>query len=477
MHGGEKFFHRDCHLPPASCHLPPASCLLPPAICLLPPAFCLLPSASCLLPPASCLLPSMISSQLTATLKRYEAAIETLKQSQSGLLAEEVLSILNGRDALQVALQEEKFLPTSQLKHIIELDSLLREQAAVIFQVITVEQLTEWRESIHPAPDAWWWRLETCLPPHPLDRFDPLWKLLTLASWAFNLSLLADLAKRFFSVGVGFIGAIAVTLPGLIALFQVSSELTKVGQENFDSLLVRFKVPPQWRQEAKLGLTLAVSMLILGIWLALPAFSNYFAASGFEDLQVGKLGSAEQDFKQAISLNNDNAQAHLYLGFIYEEYQEVNKAQKQYLIATGGYLPEAYNNLARLYIKSKKYSEAANLANRGLKYAKEKDVEERFNLLKNQGWARLQQKRYSEAAKLLQGAISIAEAPKTREEIVNPGSAHCLLAQTLEQQKQATALQQWGLCCQLGNRNNIDEDIWLHLAEEKLEEAGKSCSN
>ena len=88
-------------------------------------------------------------------------------------------------------------------------------------------------------------------------------------------------------------------------------------------------------------------------------------------------------------MHKDNAEAHLYLGRIYEEYQEIDKAQKQYHIALGGELPAAYNNLARLYIKSKKYSEAANFASRGLSYAKEKDVEERYNLFKNQGWARL----------------------------------------------------------------------------------------
>ena len=240
--------------------------------------------------------------------------------------------------------------------------------------------------------------------------------------------------------------------------------------------MARFQIPPQWRQEAKLGLTLAVSGLIASIWLSLPVFSNYFAAIGLRNFHAGKLGSAEQYLQQAISLNADNAQAHLDLGIIYEGYQEVDKAQKQYRIAAGGDLPEAYNKLSRLYIKSRKYAEAANLANRGLKYAQEKDIDERYSLLKNQGWARLKQKRYPEAAGLLEAAISIAQTPETGEEVVNPGSAHCLLAQTLEQQNKATAaLQQWGLCCQLGRRDNIDEDVWLHLAGEKLEEAGKSC--
>ncbi|NET59402.1 MAG: hypothetical protein F6K47_25645 [Symploca sp. SIO2E6] len=58
--------------------------------------------------------------------------------------------------------------------------------------------------------------------------------------------------------------------------------------------------------------------------------------------------------QQAISLNADNAQAHLYLGVIYEEYQEVDKAQKQYRIATGGDLPGAYNSLLLYLIMEKR---------------------------------------------------------------------------------------------------------------------------
>ncbi|NET57903.1 MAG: hypothetical protein F6K47_17620 [Symploca sp. SIO2E6] len=54
MHGGEKFFHGDCLLPPAL--QPPASCLLPSA--LQPPA--LQPPASCLA--ASCLAASCLQS-------------------------------------------------------------------------------------------------------------------------------------------------------------------------------------------------------------------------------------------------------------------------------------------------------------------------------------------------------------------------------------------------------------------------------
>ena len=418
----------------------------------------------------------MTTSQLTATIKRYEAAIETLQQSKPNLLPEDVLALLNVRDTLQIVLKEEKYPPTSRLNRIIELDGILRTQAEAIIQAITPEKLAQWRESVKPAPEAWWWKLETFMPLHPRDRFDGLWKLLTLASWTFNISLLADLAKRFFSGGVGFIGAVAVTLPGLMALLQASSELTKAGKNSIDNILTKLQVPPHWRQEAKLAITLAVSGLIAALWFSLPIFSDYFAHSGLNNYQKGNLGSAEQDLQKAISLNPDNSEAHLYLGNIYEDYQEFERAQKQYQLALGGDLPGAYNNLARIHIRNKKYPEAANLADQGLNFAGETDIEIRYNLLKNQGWARLKEERYEEAEELLQAAIDIANAPETGEYIDNPGSSHCLLAETLEQQESSIAIQQWQKCCKLGQRKNIDEDILLHLARKNLEKAGKSCT-
>ena len=55
----------------------------------------------------------------------------------------------------------------------------------------------------------------------------------------------------------------------------------------------------------------------------------------------------------------------------------------------------------------------------------------------------------------------------------NQGSAHCLLAQVLERQKQPSALEQWQKCSDLGSTLNPDEDTWLHLANKKLKEAEK----
>lgn len=423
-------------------------------------------------------------SKLTATLERYRKAIEKLEQSKSVLSAEEVLAVLNIRDALQIALKKEEQLPTSRLNQIIQLDEILRQKAAEIVRAIGVEQLAQWRESVHPAPEAWWWNLETVVPLHHRNRWDSLWKIFTLASWTANISFLASLGTKFFSGGVGIIGGTVVTLPSLIALIHASSTLTKTGREGFDNLLTKFGVAPHQRKKIKFVSTLAVSGFIVAIWLSLPAFSNFYNRRGLKNNDVGKLGSAEQDWQKATSLNPDNADAYYNLGNLYEDLQQFDKAKKNYQIALGGNIPEAFNNLGRLYIKEKKYSQALALLSKGLLFANEKNsnLEVKYSFFKNLGWARLKQGRNKEAKQHLQAAIGIAQRKEVAQYISNPGSAHCLLAQVLDKQEQKAVMPtassphaEWQKCCQLGSRLNEDEDEWLYMAQKKLQKAGKEC--
>ena len=77
----------------------------------------------------------MMTTQLDRTLESYEAAIEDLNVSKiecSKIEIEQVLSILHARDVLQVALKEEKNIPSSTLRRLILLDAQLREQAGII---------------------------------------------------------------------------------------------------------------------------------------------------------------------------------------------------------------------------------------------------------------------------------------------------------------------------------------------------------
>ncbi len=410
-------------------------------------------------------------------LQPYQAAIDKLKQAGQEITAQEVLDILNARDALQ-RLLDKTHIPTDSLKQVIDLDTILREKAEQIVTNIKIEQLQRWRDSVHPPVEAWWWYLEKILPTHKWDRLDWLWKGGTVVAWTVNLSLLVNLGTRFFgSGGVGLAGASAIILPSLIALLQASSELTTAGKQGFEKILNKLNIPLHWREEVRLGSTALMSVILFGFWFSLPQISKVYNRSGISDYKQGKLGAAEQNYLQAISLNTDNLEAHYNLANIYEDLQDLDKAQKHYQIAVKGEFPQAYNNLARLYIQKKQYSQAFVLLKRGVDVVeKTYDLPEvRYSLYKNLGWARFKQSRYQEAQKYLLVAIEIAQEPDKAQFIRNRGSAYCLSAQVLDSQKPGKGIEQWQKCCQLADTKDPNEDKWLHLGEKQLKKVGKKC--
>lgn len=424
----------------------------------------------------------MIYSQLDTTLERYEVAINNL--NSSNIEIEQVLGILHARDTVQVALKEPKHIPNSSLNKLILLDAQLEDKAAAITKVIKSKELENWRRSVHPPAEAWWWKLES-IAPHPWDTWDWLWKLLSVVGWTANISLLVNIATRFLGGGgAGLFGVAAVSLPSILTLLQASSQFTKVGQEGFDKLLDKKipilgkKISKEYHQEIKLGLTLLMSGFLTGFCLCLPVFSNIYHRNGLNNFDKKNLGSAEQEFKTAISLNSDNTEAHYDLGNLYEEWLQIKKAKEQYQIAIAGDLPQAYNNLGRLYIKEKKYPEAAALLIKGFFFANNSDLDKpelKYSLLKNLGWARLKQERYKEAVVYLKEAISISQNPDNRQHIPNPGAANCLIAKVLEKQKlsKEKTLSQWQKCLDSGSVTNPDEDNWLHIARQKLGKENK----
>ncbi len=407
-------------------------------------------------------------------LVRYEKAVEDLEylnRSQTPLSPEHALEILSTRDALQNVLKTQQQVPVNILLQVMQLDLRLKQKAYRITQVL---DLPEYRESLPTPPQDWWWHL---------DRKQVNWLIrgLKIIAWTGSLGLLTNIVSRFLSVGVGgvgVIGAAAVVFPSFLTLLQARSELTKAGKEGFDQLITKLPIFQTRREEAKLGSLLALFGLLLGFWFALPLISQkVYNQRGLNNYEQGQLGTAEENYLRAIALNPDNVDAHYNLGNLYEDLQEFDKARTEYLIAVKGDVPEAYNNLARLFIQKKESPQAVALLNQGILQAGKQNSfpEVKYNLFKNLGWARFEQGRDTEAQQALQVATGIASNPEVAKYVQNRASAHCLLAQVLERQKQPGAIQQWQQCCQLGSTLNPDEDTWLHLAHKKLKEAGQSC--
>jgi tetratricopeptide (TPR) repeat protein len=375
-------------------------------------------------------------------------------------------SILSARDVVQNALKAQEQVPVELLSQLMQLDSQLKQKAGRVLKVLN---LPDCRESLSALPQDWWWLLDA-------KQVNWLLKGLTVIAWTGSLGLLANIASRFLSGGVGVLGAAAVVFPSFLTLLQARSELTDAGREGFEKLIAKLGIPQNSREEIKFGSLLALFGLLLGFWFALPLISQAYNQQGLKNYEQGQLGTAEENYLRAIALNPDNVDAHYNLGNLYEDLQEFDKARTEYLIAVKGNVPEAYNNLARLSIQKKEYPQAVALLNQGIIQASEQDSfpEVKYNLFKNLGWARFQQgDRDIEAQQALQAATGIASNPEIAKYIRNRGSAYCLLAQVLERQKQPSAIEQWQQCARLGSTLNPDEDAWLHLAHKKLKESGR----
>ncbi|NEO52824.1 MAG: tetratricopeptide repeat protein [Okeania sp. SIO3B5] len=416
----------------------------------------------------------MDSSHLETAVNTYKQVLQELKASQPPK-PEQVLAVLNARDVVQTAWNQSTSISANSQQQLLQLDNLLREQAHRITQTKGVN-LSQYRSSFSPPEKAWWWRLETEVPPHFWDRLDWLWRGLTVAGWTANLGLLMDIVPRFIGAGTGLLGTIAVAFPSLIALLQAKSELTQTGKEGFNRLLKRLRIPEHFHEEARLGSTTMLLLLLVALRANFPAFSDFYNRKGLEKYQKGEFAGAESAYQQALAIDPDNFKANYNLGVLYEDLQQFDKAKTQYQLAVKANFIKAQNNQARLHILEGKPDLAIPLLWSGLGNLGNEDnpsLRVTYSLYKNLGWAFWKEEATEQAEEFLRLAIQIGES----ENIQNRGSAHCLLAQLLEgqQEKQAEAVEQWQQCCKFGSVSNPDETQWLISAHKKLKEEGKSC--
>jgi Tfp pilus assembly protein PilF len=397
---------------------------------------------------------------------------------------EHVLAILTARDEIHREItREDRTSLSFDPQRLIELDDRLRKNAGKMTKVVREKQLGRWRSSMGAGESAWWWWLEDAID-HPLDRFDGFFKLLVVMGWAINISLMINLAARFFSGGIGLAGVVAVALPSILGLLQIGSEFTKSGQVGFNRFLRFLRIPRQWREEIKLGLTIVILIGLCFLWSKLDYFSTLENISGEMNLQQRKFGQAEQNFLKAVALNPNGSTAHNNLGLLYDSLGQLDKAEKEYLIAITGNSLSVTSNLARLYIKQKKYSEAAALLSQALEKIEDQDKRESYGLkkkneqeiispqvqydvYKNFGWVRLEQGHYEDAQALLEIALDKAKVSSMPSLNESTATAHCMLAMVLEKQK-LPSKKEWRKCLSFGVSSNSDQDFWLFQAQKRL---------
>ena len=211
--------------------------------------------------------------------------------------------------------------------------------------------------------------------------------------------------------------------------------------------------------------------------LSCLSLAEFFRVRGLTFYQDETLSQIEQrsrarvNYRLGLIFNPWSRDIQFERGLLYEDWQKWDEAVRAYETAIEGEIPEAYNNLARLYILDKEEGSAISLLDTALKSTEHQvlRVEDIYNFHKNLGWALLAQGNYVDAQEHLEKALSIVESVDYSEIIRNRASGHCLMAQVLEKQDQdAQARQHWQRCLELHNMEVSEENEWLILARQRL---------
>lgn len=424
----------------------------------------------------------MTSSSADLTLQRYRTTLEQLSQAIAqakppDTLLPYVLEAMAARDTLDVELQSKQTSGTT-LAEIARLDHQLKQQASAIEQSL---KEIDWQTSFSPSEKAWWWSLKTPKP-NPWWNQDWLWQAVSVTCITLSLGLFGNISTRFLKDGPDTLGAIAVSAQSVGTLLAAGGALTIAGQEGNKRLLKRLNVSEQYWHELGAGFSVLLLLGAVGLRQSLPQIASLYSDWGFQHYKKGDLGTAEADYKRALNLNADDDPTFFRLGLLYEELQDSTKARTNYQRAAQTGIPDAINNLSRLNLLDEKAKFATSLLLKALQEENKLPIETRYAMLKNLGWARLQQGDYADSASYLEEAIALQKTAKLAEKAADPkhdttlaiASPYCLLAQVKEAQgNKKAALSDWETCNLKVNSYITEENAWAITARKKLKEQDK----
>jgi tetratricopeptide (TPR) repeat protein len=167
----------------------------------------------------------------------------------------------------------------------------------------------------------------------------------------------------------------------------------------------------------------------------------------------------KNSYQTLFKLNPKSWLGHYTLGSFYDDRTEYRLAEEQYKLAikNNSQAVAAINNLSRLKNLTGDYNTAVSLALDGLQ--KTKDSESQATLYKNLGWAKLGQKKYSEAKEYLEKAIKL-DSKRT--------DAYCLLAQVHEALGEINhARISWEVCL-VAESNQLEVQKWRKQVLKRL---------
>lgn len=437
-------------------------------------------------------------ADLTTALQNYDTALNALTPGVADL-EQRILIGLTQRDAIQSILDEAVSVSAVQLTRLDALDTTLKSHKNLIFN--TIDQ-GKWRSLLNVSDSAWWWHFEPPAlflwlekPIRGLDRFDWLWKLVSLFALTFSFTVVLDTLGRVAGEGLNSNGMFLVVVQVLLTLIGGTAALTKQGQALLESIMTRIRIPKHYWQEFSMVVSVGIMLVVLAIYqFHLPSVAANRHQQGIDAHKAGQFDSAREFLQQAIALRPDFTEAHYNLGVLYEDLQDTDAAVEHYQLVVQSDVNDlpilaqlrAHNNLGRLYLIQEDYRAAWTPLERGLSLVTaegEHDpvvLYEKYNLLKNLGWVRVEEEHYQDADLYLFEALEIAQEiemaialdgglTEDLELEKQPAAASCLYAQVLDGLDESDEAESyWKDCLRLGRRSNADEAQWMAIARERL---------
>ena len=384
------------------------------------------------------------------------------------------LTVLLARDKVEALRHKEKGGSAAIIGQLTALDQQLRQQAPQV----PVELLSNWRQTVQPATNHWWWYLDKAAAETAQEK-SFLWHSLAVTFFILTVPLASDIIRRLWAHAPDNIAIVST----LLTLLITASPFTKNGRELMQWLLHRVSFLPTHRHAETMATTAFIAfLLIAGLrFLYLPQLASRYNEQGVAAINDGQLTLARQKLQQAIAINSDLAPSYYNLAAAYEtiaRYDEAIQWYEQALEQDLEFAP-AYNNLGRLHLLQGDPVQAQTILERGLfvlqrqpdtivdEPAQQPEQLVQYRLHTHLGQALYEQGDYAQADRQLRDALALEPGLELGFLSARP---HYYLALTYEAQQRPPAeiIPHWEAA--LSYVTNDDPAPWPAIIRERLRE-------
>jgi tetratricopeptide (TPR) repeat protein len=327
------------------------------------------------------ILPSL--APLNETLACYEQSLQFLSEDHKTQL-----EVLLSRDQVDKVFTNSQSMSVEIIQQTANLDGQLKTKKALF----SPEQLTTWREIVHPKESAWWWWIDK--QSAELVRQNNLpWEIAIGTTLVLTVPLLLDIIRRLWSGAPDVVSVLGT----LLTLLLTASPLVMQGRQitiNLFQTIFKSKTEKHIRVMAWMSLGIFLFLLATQQWLLPYPMATYYNNLGVAARIEGNIQQAERLFQRAAALNPDRVVPYQNLAEAYRQIGFNEEAQGWYQKAVQGdaNFSPAYLGLGQMYNENGDFNAASRVLLAGIKtnFISGDDITlkvTKYSLLSYLGWS------------------------------------------------------------------------------------------